>query len=343
MSYERGIQALRLQMPDRIPHTEYCSHPKLVEAVVGADPRTDPSAWLRFYERTNYDLLWHTNDGPAWQGRTTSMGHAIFQEDGSDYDPNVYCPFTTPEEVLAFDPPAEFGVPDPAERAAYFEQVYQLGQAKHPMLVFPGGYYKTLFSACIDVFGWEMFLAAAPLDYRRFGRVLDGFYEITLANIRAWARTSIEVFICHDDIVWSSGPVFHPDWYRTYVFPKYRRLWAILKEAGKIVLFCSDGDFSVFIDDIAEAGADGFILEPMTDLTSIVARYGQSKVIIGNVDTRILTFGDKEQIRREVERCVELGRRCPGYFIAVGNHIPHNVPIDNALYYLELVERLGRR
>jgi len=61
------------------------------------------------------------------------------------------------------------------------------------------------------------------------------------------------------------------------------------------------------------------------------------------VDTRALTFGTAADVRAEVERCWTLGRKCPGYFFAVGNHIPHNVPIENALYYFELIEEYGAR
>jgi len=75
----------------------------------------------------------------------------------------------------------------------------------------------------------------------------------------------------------------------------------------------------------------------------LAEKYGKTKVIIGNVDTRILTFGTREQIFREVRRCANIGRNRPGYFFAVGNHIPHNVPLKNALYYLELIKKLGRR
>ena len=75
----------------------------------------------------------------------------------------------------------------------------------------------------------------------------------------------------------------------------------------------------------------------------LAEKYGKSKVIIGNIDTRILTFGTREQIFREVRRCTNIGRNCPGYFFAVGNHIPHNVPLKNTLYYLDLVKKLGRR
>ncbi len=343
MSYERGWQALHLDMPDTIPHTEYCSHPRLVRAVTGVDPREDASAWQRFYEATDYDLLWHTDDGPTWRGRTTNMGHAEFQESGVDFDDDVRCPFATPEDVLSFDPVAEYGLPDSAERTAYYEKSWQAGQQAHPTLVFTGGYYKTLFSACIQAFGWDMFLTAAGLDEERFDRVLDGFFRISLANYEAWAQTSAPVFIAHDDIVWSHGPVFSPRWYRRHILPRYKVLWRRLKDAGKVVLWCSDGNFDAFVDDIAEAGADGFFLEPLTDMARVIEKYGRTKVVVGNVDTRILTFGSRNDVRREVERCIALGRDCPGYFIAVGNHIPPNVPVDNALYYLELITKVGRR
>ena len=343
MSYEIGMQTINLQMPERVGHTEYCSHPLLIKEVTGIDPREDGGAWRRFYDAIGMDFIWNTNDGPEWTGRQTNMGHAEFQEGGTDYDSNVACTFETPEEVLEFDPVAEYGLPDLDERTAYFEKVYQDGQAAYPNQVFTGGYYKTIVSACIQAFGWEMFLAAAPTDYDQFDKVLDGFFRISMANFQSWARTSAPVFICHDDMVWTEGAIFNPNWYRRSVFPRYRELWAVLHDAGKKVMFCSDGNFTEFVDDIADAGADGFIFEPLTDLEVVVGKYGRTKAIVGNVDTRALTFGTKEDVRGEVERCMSLGKPCPGFMIAVGNHIPHNVPIENALYYLELVDQLGRR
>ena len=32
-----------------------------------------------------------------------------------------------------------------------------------------------------------------------------------------------------------------------------------------------------------------------------------------------------------------------GFFMAVGNHIPANTPVENALYYNEVYEELSRR
>lgn len=349
MSYARGLAALNLEMPDTIPHTEYVSHYELVRHLTGLDPARPEErdeAWRRFYIAADYDFLWNSDDGPvdwAQRGRVTDMGHAEWLEDGSDRRDAVVCPFHSVEEVLSFDAVEEYGLPDFDALVRYYERRYQTAQALYAELVFPGGYYKTLISGCIQAFGWDMFLQAVGSDPEGFDRVLEGICRLSEHHFRAWARTSARFFICHDDMVWSQGAIFRPAWYRQHVFPRYKRLWDVLHDAGKVVLFCSDGNFTEFLDDLAAAGADGFIFEPLTSLEVAVERFGQTKVIIGNVDTRILTFGGKDEIRAEVKRCCDAGRACPGYFIAVGNHIPPNVPLENALYYLDCVREMGRR
>ena len=91
---------------------------------------------------------------------------------------------------------------------------------------------------------------------------------------------------------------------------------------------------------------EGFYLddiEPITDMKYIAEKYGKTHFFIGNFDTRILLNGTKKQIEQEVERCMEIGKDCPGFFMAVGNHIPANTPVDNALYYNEVYEKLSTR
>jgi uroporphyrinogen-III decarboxylase len=108
-------------------------------------------------------------------------------------------------------------------------------------------------------------------------------------------------------------------------------------------MFCSDGNFTEFIDDLVDAGVHGFVLEPLTDMGLIAERYGRTHVFVGNADTRILLGGTREQIRAEVERCIAIGKGCPGFFMAVGNHIPPNTPVDSCLYYNDVYEELSRR
>jgi len=338
--YQRGWDALHLRMPDQIPHTEYVSHGPFIRKVTGLDP-SDPRAGVEFARLTDFDLIWSNYDLPG-NRRLTHMGTAHWYE-GQETPDNRECPFPDDESVLSFDPVATFDVPPVTEVARLYEEQWQRDQEKYSFAVFPGGFYNTVFSWCILTFGWERFLCAAATDMERFDRVMEGFTRLSMVAFEASARTSMTTFICHDDIVWTSGPVFSPDWYRRYVFPRYKRLWKPLKEAGKILLFCSDGDFTMFVDDLVECGADGFIFEPLTDLEYVAGKYGQSKVIVGNVDCRVLTYGTPADIDAEVHRCADIGRSCPGYFFAVGNHIPYNVPMEHVELYLDLIKKYGKR
>lgn len=338
MSYRIGIDTIHLRPGPRLGHTEYCTNDALRREVFRRSGKTLEEAW-------EFDFIWNTDDGPEpWstRGRVTDMGHAEFLEGGVDRRDPKPCPFQDAEEVLTFDAIAEYGLPDFDALAAHYEDHYRRGQGAHPEQVFTGGYYKTMVSGAIEAFGWDMLLTAAA-DQDRFERVLDSIYRFSLHHYRAWARTSIEVFICHDDMVWTSGPFMHPDFYRRVLFPCYAALWRVLKEAGKKVLFCSDGDWSIFLDDIAEAGADGFIFESLIPLEEVVRRFGQSHVLIGSsVDCRTLTFGSHEDIRAEIDATLELARDCPGFFFAVGNHIPSNVPVENALFFFDYLQRHWR-
>jgi uroporphyrinogen-III decarboxylase len=98
------------------------------------------------------------------------------------------------------------------------------------------------------------------------------------------------------------------------------------------------------VDDVAAAGADGFIFEPTTSLDYVVERYGATKAIVGSkVDCRTLTFGTPEQIRAEIDATLALARDCPGFMFAVGNHIPSNVPVDNGLFYMDYLREHWER
>ncbi len=341
MSYRIGIDALNLRPTPRLAHTEYCSNAALKRAVTGlADG--DPALEREFADRWEMDFIWSTDDGPEpWEqrGRTTDMGHAEFLEGGVDRRQPQPCPFASAEDVLSFDAVAEYGYTDMAKLVAYYEQTYRRSQTYYSGQVYTGGYYRTLFSGAIAIFGWDMLLLAAA-ERARFARMLDSIYLQTMHHVRAWAQTSIEVYMCHDDMVWSQGPFMRPDFYRAEVFPRYKELWAVLKKAGKKVIFTSDGQWSQFVDDIVEAGADALCFEPMTALDPVVASYGKTHCLLASkVDARTLSFGRPAQIQAEIDATLRLAGDCAGFIFAVGNHIPSNVPVENALFYYDYLRQ----
>jgi hypothetical protein len=349
MSYEDGWAAINLEMPRRIPRTEYSAtmHWDLIQAVTGKTVSLESSeenqaqAARDFMRRWNYDFFWSTLIGhEAFGSFGTDMGHAEYAAGGVDRRDTITCPFNDPEEVLSFDFWEKLGEIDTAALTKRFEAHYRANCQDHSFGVNMTGVYITLISGFIGLFGWDMLLLAAGTDIKRFGLLADRYAVWMQVYFDALAAAEVPVVMVHDDIVWSAGAIFRPAWYRQHVFPNYRKYFAPLLDSGKKIMFCSDGNFTEFIDDIAATGVHGFVFEPLTSLEVMVQKYGKTHVIIGNAETRVLLSGTRPQIRAEVERCLALGRDCPGYFLAVGNHIPPNTPVENAIYYNQVYEEL---
>lgn len=352
MSFHDGWAAINLDMPARVPRTEYSAdyHWDLVRTVTGIEVYADSSDSLReeaasmFRKAWNYDMFWSVAISKTEFGEVqTQMGHAVYAAGGIDFNDHLSSPFREPEDVLAFDPWESLGARDRKEIVKLFEDHYRSNCANVPDCVNMTGIYISLISGLIDLFGWDMLLMAAGIDPAGFGEVTNRYASWIKQYFDALSEADMPVVMIHDDIVWTSGPFIHPDWYRKYVFPNYKRLFAPVIESGKKLLFTSDGTYTEFFDDIVDCGAHGFIIEPTNDMEYFAEKYGKTHVFVGNADTRVLLSGTKEQIRAEVERCMAIGKNCPGYFLSVGNHIPANTPVENALYYNEVYEELSRR
>jgi len=353
MSFEHGMAALNLEMPPRVPRTEYSAdgyHYDLMKAVTGIDVHNNSDEVVKgqaskeFRKAWNYDFMWNIliHAGEFGEART-KMGHAVYAEEGADYDAETSQLFDDPEDVFSFDFDERLGVKDKKELIQRFDKHYDETLIYFPDMVNMTGIYITCVSGLIDLLGWDMLLMSAGIDSKKFGDFTNRYVKWIGRYFEAMAESKTPVVMVHDDIAWTSGAFMAPAWYREYVFPNYKKLFAPLIETGKKICYTSDGNFTEFIDDIAGCGINCFVMEPMTDMAYIAEKYGKTHAFIGNADTRILLDGTKEDIYNEVKRCMDIGKKCPGYFMATGNHIPANTPVENALYYNECYEKLGKR
>jgi hypothetical protein len=352
VSYADGMAALNLEMPDRVPRTEYSAHRhwNLVRAVTGiaageqSSPEIQTEAAQAFIQRWHYDFMWNIlTSRQVFGERRTRMGHANFAANGTDFDTNIRQLFADPEDVFHFDFFAAYDVRDRQDLVREYDEHYRQACLRFPECVNMTGIYITCISGLIELLGWDTLLLAAGLDRRAFGDFTDRYCAWIQQYFDALARSESPVVMIHDDIVWANGSFLDPEFYRSHVFANYRRMLRPLQDAGKKILFTSDGNYTEFVDDLAACGFHGFVLEPLTDMQYVAAHYGRTHSFIGNADTRILLQGSRSDIEAEVRRCLAIGKNCPGFFLAVGNHIPANTPVENALYYNEIYERLSRR
>ena len=351
MSFEDGWAAVNLEMPPRVPRFDPSVgyHHELLTAVTGipVGPDASQASGLRarqaFFKAWDFGIDFRATGVGELKKKRSSMGHAEYAVNGTDFDDHVFQAFTDPAEALAFDPMAVYGPVDESALTERINREYAQACWDFPFVVNMSGVYPTLLSGMIFLLGWEMLLTCAGLDPSGFGELVNRYARWIRQYYNAVARSDTVVVYSHDDMVWTEGPFLNPAWYRRYIFPNLRMLWAPLVEAGKKIMFVCDGNYTPFLDDVAACGNAGWWFECFTDLQTVCEKFGKTHFIIGNMDVRPLTFGTRADIRAEVERCMSLGKACPGYFMCCSGHIPPNVPVANALYYNELYMKLRER
>jgi len=220
MGYDDGWSALHLEMPEVVPRTEYSAefHWPLIEAVTGitgldgANAATRAKASRQFTEAWDYALIWSTLISAEEFGPTrTRMGHAVYMAQGEDWDANVSTPFLSPEDVLAFRPKEGLPAVDHTQTRRRFEEHYRQNRLNWPAAVNMTGVYVTCVSGLIDLFGWDLLLEAHGDDPVRMGELTNEYCEWLSPYFRALADSNVPVVMVHDDLVWSSGPIFHPE------------------------------------------------------------------------------------------------------------------------------------
>ena len=357
MSRERAVAAVNLGKTDRIPSFDgISSHPGFIAEVSGLDPQQDwTKTVLRCLRKLDADVI---GAGVPSYGRTKPARFTASEETEytkgkahtkmgfgtTTWTTDFPARFPDVKAVLDYDPLVEERMPVEEIAAGFLAKHAEDVAFYDSRVLVSQGIYKSLFMWPVMTFGWEMFLLAAAEEPEAFGEVMDRFATVSKKYFDAWAEVEdLIIFSSHDDLAMTRGPVFNPSWYEKYVFPWYPKLWKPIKEKGVKIIFRADGNMDEFIDDLAACGADGFCIRKETNLKRIADKYGDSKIIIGNVDTRILTFGSKGDIEEEVKRCVREAGDCPGYFFQASGDIPYNVPLANVAAYFEACEKHGKR
>jgi len=324
--YARMRKAIHLERPDRMPYSgdwgniEYrkevyhLGEPELVselgQVVVSNDGRRR-----------------YTLDGGVW-----AVGD---HEQYRDYD-----------DVLRVDP-ERFEVEQVGP--AMLDEMARL-YADKARTCFPvPWHYGTLVTRAVLEFGWEPFLMAAAVDPVRLGAILDRFGAASLSVARGWAQTEgIELIVIHDDIAGTRGILMRPEWYRTYVFPWYRRIFDAIHAQGRKVLYISDGNTFQVLDDLVATGADGLYIETSSmDPETFMQRAGRDKLYMLKTDSRNIDLGTVEDIRVEMAKLRELHAQYPGIIMyrGGGNPRPGNAEAFARLYRELLVyedEQIGQ-
>ncbi len=172
-------------------------------------------------------------------------------------------------------------------------------------------------------------------DRQEVHELADRKVEHMLAAIEPACQTGVDCIRFGDDWGAQDRLLVHPDMWRRFFKPRYKRMFDVIKDAGKFVWFHTDGWIFEIIDDLIEIGVD--VLNPQHHCMGDerVAEKVAGRVLIRtDIDRQwLIPFGAPDEIREYVKKVLKLFGSHNGGIMLHGEVGP-DVPLENveALY-----------
>ncbi len=181
--------------------------------------------------------------------------------------------------------------------------------------------------------------------------VLDrtsAFWMDFYAGFMAGAGDLFDVIMIGDDLAGQHGPLFSPDFYRSVVKPRQKKVARHIRSLTDAkIWYHTCGAASEYFDDLIDNGVD--IVNPVQiglpgmDPVELKKRYGNRIVFWGGgIDAQhVLPFAGPDEVRENVRRNMEAFKPGGGFVFNNVHNIQHGVPPENVVTLFDAAHEFG--
>ena len=238
-----------------------------------------------------------------------------------------------PEPTLA-----RYEFPDPLDRRFFEEIPERIDRFPDRFRVFQIGF--SLYERAWTLRGLENLLIDF-YDHKAFvHELLAAIADYNIAQIGEALKYDIDAVYFGDDWGQQRGLQMGPGLWREFIYPVLGRMYAAVRDAGKFVMIHSCGDVDELFDDLIAIGLDCFnpFQPEVMDVYRLLPQYRGRLAFHGGLSTqRTLPFGTPDDVRAETRRLLDLGR-AGGYIFAPAHDVEGDVPLENMLAMIEVVQ-----
>ncbi len=232
-----------------------------------------------------------------------------------------------------------FRIPDPEADAQYdtFREMQAL-YGKDKWLI--GSSQISVFEAAWYLRGMEDLMADMALEPDYVHALMDKVMAFPLVAARKHAELGADMVWFGDDVSHQQGMLMSVDMWRTFLKPRFARLFAEPKKVNPRIKVCyhSCGNCEAVLDDMVEIGLDVLNpLQPMAiDPFRIKKRYGKRLALFGGLCVQhTMPRGKPDDVRAAVRRLkTEVGAG-GGYILAPAHHVQADTAIENVFAFYD--------
>ncbi len=201
----------------------------------------------------------------------------------------------------------------------------------------------TIFEVAWYMRGMEALLMDFLEDSPFAETLLDRITAKRVIQARRFAQLGPDVIMLGDDVGTQRGLLMSARLWRKWLKPRLADVIAAARQANPDVLIAyhTDGDVTALVPELIEIGVQ--VLNPVQpecmDPFALKAQYGDRLAFWGTLGTQsTLPFGTPDDVRRDIERRIEIVGKGGGLLLAPTHMVEPEVPWENILAFVETVK-----
>ncbi len=169
--------------------------------------------------------------------------------------------------------------------------------------------------------------------------LLGAIADYNVAQAREALKYDIDAVHFGDDWGQQLGLQMGPKIWHDFIEPPLRRMYSVVREAGKFVTIHSCGKVDELLDDLIGLGLNCFnpFQPEVMDVDALVPKYRGRLAFHGGMSTqKTLPYGTADDVRAETEHLLALGAD-GGYIFSPAHAVEGDVPAENMAAFIEVV------
>jgi uroporphyrinogen decarboxylase len=161
--------------------------------------------------------------------------------------------------------------------------------------------------------------------------------EYNIAQIREVLDYDIDAIYFGDDWGQQHGLQMGPQIWQEFIFPELKRMFQVVRSAGKNVFVHSCGDVDELFDDLVGIGLNCFnpFQPEVMNVFDLVSKYRGKLSFHGGLSTqKTLPYGSPEDVKIETLKLISAGSE-GSYIFAPAHAVEGDVPLDNMIAFIE--------